>query len=321
MHQLLTDFLTEQPDWEYETERSYKNRIKPFLEHLTNENLDLVDVEYKHFNIFLGLLKKKKLSWSFRIGVYQSVKKFWSWLHANGHIAENFFKTRDDLLSRPRKPKKLHKMVAQSVALKLLETAIHASRTTKGQIRITAIRDAAIMAIFLTTGLRREEVVNLDLSNITFSTLGQSVDCLSLFVRGKFERERHQHTTDTTAILLVRNWLANRKAAPGEPALFTVLHRNRFGNIHTRISVRTINQRMFFWRKKAGFGVETYVSPHGWRHLYGTLFAENGGTAFQLKELLGHSQISTTEIYVHMSQKRTQEAAHEYAPKISIEID
>ena len=321
MHQLLTDFIDEQPDWEASTGRWYKNRIERFLIYLADEGIEIEQIEYRHFNKYLGLLKKKKLSWGYRTGTYQSVSKFWSWLSANDHIDDDFFKSKADLVKRPRKPKNLFKMVKVEVAKDLICTAIRAAQQSTGQLQITAIRDSAIMSLLLTTGLRREEIVDLDLSGIDFESLDGGTEVMSLFVRGKFDRERHQYTSDKITISLVKLWIAHRRAAKGEKALFTVLHRNRFGNVHTRLSVRNINQRMFFWRKKAGYDSDVYVSPHGWRHLYATLFAESGGSAFQLQKLLGHSQVSTTAIYVHMAQGQIKDAAHEHAPKLGLGAD
>lgn len=320
MHQLLEEFIEEQPDWEASTGRWYKNRIQRFLEYLADEGIEIEQIEYRHFNKYLGLLKKKKLSWGYRTGTYQSVSKFWAWLSANEHIADNFFKSKADLVKRPRKPKNLFKMVKVEVATELINTAIRTAQQSTGQIQITAIRDSALMSLLLTTGLRREEIVDLDLSGIDFESLDNTTEVMSLFVRGKFDRERHQYTSDEITISLMKLWIAHRRATKGEKALFTVLHRNRFGQVHTRLSTRNINQRLLFWRKKCGFGRDVYVSPHGWRHLYATLFAESGGSAFQLQKLLGHSQVSTTAIYVHMAQGQVKDAAHEHAPKLGLDV-
>ncbi|MCL4112271.1 UNVERIFIED_CONTAM: hypothetical protein GTU68_022765 [Idotea baltica] len=150
---------------------------------------------------------------------------------------------------------------------------------------ILAIRDLAIMELFYSSGLRLSELANLDLASIDFEEK-------SLRALGKGKKERVL-PIGKKALEALNTWLSKRQtmAKIDENALF-VSTRGK------RISVRSIQQRLSHWQKKQG--VEQHIHPHKLRHSFASHILESSGDLRAVQELLGHADISTTQIYTHL---------------------
>lgn len=168
---------------------------------------------------------------------------------------------------------------------------------------LLAIRDRAIMELFYSSGLRLSELVSLNIETIDL------VD-KSLRVDGKGNKTRVL-PIGTKASEALSSWLQQREilAKLEEPALF-VSQRG------TRISVRSVQQRLNHWRKKQG--LEQHVHPHKLRHSFASHLLESSGDLRAVQELLGHADISTTQIYTHLDFQhlaKVYDKAHPRAKK------
>lgn len=168
-----------------------------------------------------------------------------------------------------------------------------------------AIRDRAMMELFYSSGLRLSELVQLDTTNLDLKSG-------SVRVVGKGNKER-EVPVGRLAVAAIRAWLPYRgdKAAPGEGALFLS---GRGG----RISTRAVQQRIQHWAKKQG--LETGVHPHMLRHSFATHVLESSGELRAVQELLGHVNISTTQVYTHLDFQhlaKVYDQAHPRAKKKS----
>ena len=150
---------------------------------------------------------------------------------------------------------------------------------------ILAIRDRAIMELFYSSGLRLSELANLDLDSIDLSEK-------SLRAIGKGKKERLL-PIGSKAIEALQTWLEKRNTMANEPenALFV----SKRGS---RISTRSIQQRLSYWRKKQG--LTQHIHPHKLRHSFASHILESSGDLRAVQELLGHADISTTQIYTHL---------------------
>ena len=150
---------------------------------------------------------------------------------------------------------------------------------------ILAIRDRAVMELFYSSGLRLSELVNLNLESIDLQEK-------TLRAIGKGNKERLL-PIGSKAIEALQRWLAERHtmANKDENALFV----SKRGS---RISTRSIQQRLSYWRKKQG--LTQHIHPHKLRHSFASHILESSGDLRAVQELLGHADISTTQIYTHL---------------------
>ena len=172
-----------------------------------------------------------------------------------------------------------------------------------------AIRDRAMMELMYGGGLRLAELVSIDAKQVHLSH--GKMDQGEIRVIGKGNKERKVPVSGYAKEWLER-WLNIRSslAAEGEPALF-VSQRG------SRISHRNVQKRMAEWGIKQG--VSSHISPHKLRHSFATHLLESSGNLRAVQELLGHENISTTQIYTsldfqHLAQ--VYDKAHPRAKKI-----
>jgi integrase/recombinase XerC len=167
----------------------------------------------------------------------------------------------------------------------------------RGDDALTA-RDRAMLELLYSSGLRLGELVGLDLGD---------VDLRDGMVRvtGKGRKTRLV-PVGRAARKAVAEWLRWRVASarPGETALFT-------GVRGARISPRTVQSRVTHWARRSGLGQKVY--PHLFRHSFATHVLESSGDLRAVQEMLGHANISTTQIYTHLDFQhlaRTYDQAH-----------
>lgn len=169
-----------------------------------------------------------------------------------------------------------------------------------------ACRDRAMMELFYSSGLRLAELAALDLRDIDF---GQQ---LVQVKEGKGGKDRLL-PMGGKAIESLKNWLDKREQQG--LIMATALFITQQGR---RLGVRSIQQRLAFWGKK--HGLSQHVHPHRLRHAFASHMLESSGDLRAVQELLGHADISTTQIYTHVDFQylaKVYDAAHPRAKKRS----
>jgi len=166
-----------------------------------------------------------------------------------------------------------------------------------------AVRDKAIMELFYSSGLRLDELVmldtaNLDLPDRTVRVIGKGRKTRILPVGRKAEQA-------------LRAWLKERGglASPDETAVFV-------GRNGARLKHRAIQLRIAYWARRKG--LPAHVHPHLFRHSFATHLLESSKDLRGVQELLGHADISTTQIYTHLDfahLARTYDASHPRAKR------
>ena len=216
-----------------------------------------------------------------------SIKSFFSFLSENSIITED----PTESLGSPRVGRTLPKFLPEEDVTTLLDTA-YKSGTNEGH------RDAVIMELLYATGLRVGELVSLNTADIDLSE--SYIRCM-----GKGSKERLVHLYPK-ALEELRRYLKNARVAllghrRAEPSLFV----NHRGERLTRQWVWTILKT---YAQKAG--IQQNITPHTLRHSFATHLLQNGASLRHVQELLGHSSISTTQVYTHLTNGYVQQ---EYA--------
>ncbi|TKI04170.1 tyrosine recombinase XerC [Martelella alba] len=165
-----------------------------------------------------------------------------------------------------------------------------------------AVRDRAMLELMYGDGLRLAEMVGLDCGQLDLASA-------EVRVTGKGGKAR-KLPLGSTAIVWLRRWLAVRESfSPEDNAVFVA----KSGR---RISMRNVQKRFAEWGVKQG--VESHVHPHKLRHSFATHLLESSGDLRAVQELLGHANLSTTQIYTHLDFQHLAEvydAAHPRAKR------
>ncbi len=166
-----------------------------------------------------------------------------------------------------------------------------------------SVRDRAMMELMYGAGLRLAELVDLNVRDV-------SVRKGDLRVIGKGEKERIVPFSGM-AKTWVMNWLKvrNQLLKGPEDALF-------ISKLGQRISHRSVQKRMAEWGQKQS--VNSHINPHKLRHSFATHMLESSGDLRAVQELLGHADLSTTQIYTHLDFQhlaKVYDAAHPRARK------
>ena len=220
-----------------------------------------------------------------------AVKSFFSFLHAEGEIQQN----PTENVASPRVAKMMPRPLTVKQVDELLEQP--AKRKTP-----EALRDQAMLELLYATGLRVTELVSLDLDSITLDKRSPTARCMG---KGAKERAVPIHAQALRALLVYLNdgrprLVKNKK----ERALFV----NRRGDRLTRQGFWLILKQ---YAKDAA--IEGPVTPHSLRHSFATHMLRGGAPLRNVQELLGHANISTTQVYTRIEDdhvRRVYEQAH-----------
>lgn len=181
----------------------------------------------------------------------------------------------------PKAPKPLPRVLDADQLASLLDVAAE---------RDLEIRDLAMWELFYSSGLRLSELVALNLHDLDLH------DRLVRVRQGKGGKDRVV-PVGTKAGLAIEHWLKERAvlAAPEQVALFV-------GQQGRRLGARAVQARLERWRKLRGF--DQSLHPHLLRHSFASHLLEGSGDLRAVQELLGHSRISTTQVYTHLDFQR-----------------
>lgn len=212
-----------------------------------------------------------------------SLRAFFKYLRMNGIIEDNPMINLDS----PKLSKTLPKYLNVEQAKKLLSVIDGANRE----------RDYCIVTLLLNCGMRLSELVSLDYNKITFDG-----DSASIIITGKGSKQRtvylnHACVAAINAYMRVRT----KDGVKDRNALF-------LSNRHTRISPKTVQHMVDVYLEKAGFGGMGF-SVHKLRHTAATLMYQTGKVdVLALKEILGHENLNTTQIYTHLLDEQLKKA-------------
>ncbi|MFP6654833.1 MAG: site-specific tyrosine recombinase [Myxococcota bacterium] len=274
------------------TIEAYSGDLRHLREHLSNSGIvDVGKIKRKDLSEFASYLDDKGLAVSSRARVLVSVRRLLRYAQDRGEIDA-------DPLQGIESPKRRRPLprILQPVET---EALIDAARGTDA----LAIRDVAMLEILYGAGLRVSELVSL-----TFD----AVDLRELLLRvvGKGNKERIVPMGEVAAKALQQYLAEARPLLLGE-------REDRDGNIFLSRRGQRMSRQNFFLRlrqhaRKAGLA-EGRVSPHVLRHAFATDLLEGGADLRAIQSMLGHADLSTTEIYTHVSRaklRKTVETRH-----------
>jgi integrase/recombinase XerC len=261
------------------TIRSYEEDLSLFCRHLDAIDGELADptrVDSKRLRRYSAWLGSQGYAASTVARRLASLRSYYRHLRRLGSVLAN----PAEGLRNPKQPRRLPHLLRVEDVIRMLD----AIKTDDA----LGLRDRAMFEVLYGGGLRVSEVVGLQVGDLD-PTEGL------VRVRGKGRRERLCPIGRMAADWLSR-WLAIRKPKKlGEPAVFL----NRFG---TRLSTRSVGRLLENHLARAGLAQT--ASPHTLRHSFATHLLDRGADLRSVQELLGHRNLTTTQIYTHVTQER-----------------
>ncbi|TNF09219.1 MAG: site-specific tyrosine recombinase XerD [Bacillota bacterium] len=247
------------------------------------------DIEKKHIEGFLKSMRKQVTAKSVARKL-TAIKSFHHFLALEKETDENVALA----LQSPKIEKSLPKVLSIDEVLAILNMANESKKL--------GYRNQALLELIYGSGLRVSELLDIKMEDIH---LNQGY----IIVKGKGDKERMVPISDVSMIALRNYIVKSREDLMGDKKT-SYLFLNQQGQ-------RLSRQGFFKLLKKLAHdaGVETECSPHTLRHSFATHLLENGMDLRTLQSLLGHEDISTTQIYTHISQKRIKEIYKEAHPR------
>ncbi len=219
-----------------------------------------------------------------------SLRALFRTLREHGEVAQNVA----ELVPAPKKPSYLPRVLRPAELADLLDR-IPASTALE-------LRDRALLELAYASGLRAEELINLDAGSVLF-------DAEEVRVEGKGGKTRIVPVGEPALRAITRYVERGRPALigePGEPALFL----SKSGR---RLQTSDVRRRLRVWARAAA--LQGGVSPHALRHSFATHLLDGGADLRAIQELLGHSSISTTQVYTRVESARLRSAYRASHPR------
>ena len=267
------------------TAKAYEADISSFFQWLDNEDLKYKNLQEDHINQYISFLFQRKMRSSSVNRKISSIKSFYIFL-----VKRNFVKNSplNDLVT-PKQEKYLPESMSEAEVDKLLNSPDVSNKIEN--------RDKAMIEMLYATGMRISELVNLKITDVDMKR------CV-VKVFGKGSKERLVPFGET-ALDSLRSYLNEREQSSSKEIFLS----NR-GKKMTRVA---------FWQRVKVYlireNLKNSISPHTLRHAFATHLLNRGADLRSVQLLLGHSDLSTTQIYTHIAKQRLSDVLKKHHPR------
>ena len=272
-----TEYLEAERGLSTNTILAYQSDLYSLSDFLTELNIeDISKIQRFHLNLYIKNLYDKKYTPKSIVREIASIKGFFKWLEIKEYIKHNPALE----IEQPKLPKKLPKVLSMSEITQLLNLNM-------------SLLDKAVFELLYAAGLRVSELTDIQINNIDLKT--KYVRCI-----GKGSKERIV-PIGNKAVNAILKYIKERDYIIKKYNLKTkYLFIKDSGKKLTRQDVYTFINTI-------GKNINKDISPHTIRHSFATHLLENGADLRIVQELLGHSDVSTTQLYTHISKKRLKD--------------
>lgn len=287
------DYLKYQRNYSELTIESYQREIMQFVDYLKREGIHgFQDVEYQFLRGYLIFLHDQNLNTSTINHKLSTLRSFYRFLQREEYVSDNPFLLIESLKTIQKNPDFLYVDEMEEL-LDSIDTS-----TPLG------VRNKAMLELMYASGLRCSEVVNLTLVQIDFQNQ-------ILLIHGKGNKDRYVPFHDYAS-----DWLKDY-IDDARKTLMNVQHQdhdfvfvNKNGGRMTNRGVQNIVERI-----SMNYDASRKIHPHTFRHSFATHLLESGVDLRIVQELLGHANLSTTQVYTHISNKYLKEVYDETHPR------
>lgn len=300
-YQLSNDFLNvikSTKNLSDKTIIAYSSDLNDFCIYLSNNQLQK-DIVLDYTSYLLNIRQLQESTIKRKLVV---LKMFFDFLYQNKHIKQNYYQ---HYTFKFKKERKLPKTLSIDEAAKLIS---HLSDNTKKDASSfsfwKACRDLALIDLLISTGIRIEEASNISLEDIVFSEQ-------TILIHGKGRKQRLIYISCDETWTNLLSWIKIRNNIKSNTNKIFV---NRFGN---QISIHGIEY--IYNSVKKSCGINEHSTPHYLRHTFATNLLANGADLRSVQEILGHSSVTTTEIYTEVTVKHKKQILTKYNYRNSIQ--
>lgn len=274
------------------TIQSYKSDLRKFLSFLEKENIrDFNEVTSSLISKYFERQRKDGINSATTARYMSSIKSFWRYLEDSKYVQKN----PTEKLSSVKKSRKLPYVLSFEEVEKILQSV----KTDN----IIGIRDKAILELFYSSGLRVSELINLKISDLFFDD-----EVIRVFGKGSKERVI---PIGKSAVYWITVYLkTSRPYLEKKDKSESFVFLNKRG---TKLSRMWIWKIFNFYTKEAG--IKKKIHPHIFRHSFATHLLERGADLRAVQEMLGHADISTTQIYTHIDREYIKQVHRDHHPR------
>ena len=231
-----------------------------------------------------------------------SIKAFYNYLEETEIIAESPFRK---IKVKFKETVTLPRIIPREEIEKLLNHMYQCLNENDKASRKFMLRDVAVIEVFFATGARVYEI-----SNIRDDSINLNTGLIKLF--GKGGKERYVQISNTSILEILRKYYDENEQAIKKSGYFFV------NNRESRYTEQSIRLMLKKYTKQAG--IERNITPHMFRHSFATYLIEEGVDVSCVQQILGHSSIKTTQIYIHIAAKKQAEILKELHPRNNMKI-
>lgn len=280
------------------TIKEYKSDLRLFYNYLRNEfdynkkfNIEKIE-KFEIAEFLADIILERDNSPATRNRKLYALRSFFKYLVNYEYLEKNPAESIESSKTEIR---------AEPIYLKLNDAQRYI-KAIKEKDGINVVRDTAIAKLFLYAGLRVSELVNLNLADINYNDL-------SIKFYGKGNKERYV-PLHADVIETIKDYLPERnqikvKDKDGQNALFLSRHGHR-------ISVRSVQIFVKKYAKLAGVKNASKITPHKLRHTFASILYKETKDLKVLQDLLGHANVSTTQIYTHTDTEQKKQAIDDF---------
>lgn len=231
-----------------------------------------------------------------------SIKAYYNYLEETEIIAENPFRK---IKVRFKENATLPRIIPREEIERLLNYMYKCLNESTPSSRKYMLRDVAVIEVFFATGARVYEI-----SNIRDDSINLNTGLIRLM--GKGGKERYVQISNTSILEVLKKYYAVNETVIKKSGYFFVNNRE---SRYTEQSIRLMLKK-YTWQA----GIERSITPHMFRHSFATYLVEEGVDVSCVQQILGHSSIKTTQIYIHIAAKKQAEILKELHPRNNMSI-
>lgn len=279
------------------TIKAYRIDLRQYFEHFYDK-----DPKKEEIEAYIVELHKKFKQKTVKRKI-ASVRAFYNYLEEEGVMEINLFRL---IKVKFKEAVTLPRIIPREEIQRLLECMYSCQRAGNGAGSKETLRDIAVVEAFFATGARVYEVSNIR---------ADSVDLNSGMIRimGKGGKERYIQIADEAVRGVLKRYYAENEGVIRKCGYFFV---NRRGS---RLTEQSIRDMMKKYTKLAK--IDRNITPHMWRHSFATYLIEEGVDISCVQQILGHSSIKTTQIYIHIAAKKQAEILRKMHPRKRMQIN